>query len=166
MPCSSATRIGSQSSSREGPKPDHPTTRFRFTKTKVARTPLERICAQNCSHWSTESCARSSSGTMPAYAACHERTCTLAIPPASRSSASRVIIILCRFIPEGPNSVRVTFSHFRNLISESSELGTDLNSQDDEVDSFRWSGRTPSGVGIRISALKRKSGKRLGVGIL
>ncbi len=37
---------------------------------------------------------------------------------------------------------------------------------DDEVDSFRWSGRTPSGVGIRISALERKPRKRLGVGIL
>ena len=70
MPYSSATRIGSQSSYRAGPKPDHPTTRSRFTKTKVARTPFERICAQNCSRSSTESCARSSSGTMPAYAAC------------------------------------------------------------------------------------------------
>jgi hypothetical protein len=55
-----------------------------------------------------------------------------------------MIIILCRFIPEGPNSVRVTFSHFRNLISESSELGTDLNSQ----------------------MMERKPRKRLGVGIL
>ena len=34
---------------------------------------------------------------------------------------------------------------------------------DDEVDPFRWSGRTPSGVGIRISALERKPRKRLGI---
>ena len=41
-----------------------------------------------------------------------------------------------------------------------------LEQPDAEVDSFRWTGRTPFGVGIRISALERTPRKRLGAGIL
>ena len=101
MPYNSANRAGSHSSSRAGPKLDHPTTRCPSTKTNVARSSFDKICVQNCSRWSTESRARSSSGTMPACAARQERTCTSAIPRASRGSASRMITIL---------------SHYRNLI--------------------------------------------------
>src|SRR6478735_3474712 len=82
------------SSSRPGPTVTNPTRRSGTAATQVrisSRGPSRRYRP----HWAVRSSAsreaRYASGTMPAYASCHERTCTRAMPAASPSVATRIV---------------------------------------------------------------------------